>query len=109
MSALLLVLALSQPVDVARPALVYGGAALADYASTRHALSVGARESNPLVRSHLAGWKAAQVAALVGVDVLLQKKGHRGKAKALRIGAAVVGAGLALHNVRVAQAQRRVR
>ena len=57
----------------------------------------------------LVGWKAAQVAVLVGLDVALQKKGHQGKAKALRITAAVVGASLAVHNVRVAQAQRRVK
>lgn len=98
-------------VDVVLPLAVYGTAAGADYLSTRYALAAGAREANPLMRTpgSLAGWKAAQVGLLLGVDVALQRGGHRGKAKALRIGAAVVGASLVAWNWRTAQAQRRVR
>ena len=96
--------------DLAKPALIYGGAALADYASTVHALNAGARESNPFLRNgRLEAGKAAQVAALVGIDVLLQRKGMHGKAKALRIGAAVIGGALAVHNMRVAQRQKELK
>jgi hypothetical protein len=95
-------------LSVVRPLAIYGSAAGADYLSTRYALAAGAREANPLMQTpgSLAGWKAAQVAALVGIDLALQKGGHKGKAKALRIAAAVVGGGLALHNLNVARRQR---
>lgn len=98
-------------VSVSKPLAIYAAAAGADYLSTRYALSVGARESNPLMRTHgsLVGWKAAQVGLLMGADIALQKRGHKGKACALRITAAVVGASLAGWNMRTAARQRSVR
>lgn len=88
------------------PALIYTASAGVDYASTRYALNAGAREAHPLLRSHLEAWKLAQVAALLAVDLELQKRGYRNKARVLRITAAVVGAGLAVHNLSVARRQK---
>lgn len=94
--------------SLATPALIYSAAAGLDYASTRYALDAGARERNPLMQSHarLVGWKAAQVLALTLVDIELQKRGYRNKARVLRITAFVIGAGLAIHNVNVARRMR---
>lgn len=96
--------------SLAKPIAIYTPAVAADYLSTRHALSAGARESNPLMQSQgtLAGWKAAQLGALVGVDYLLQKGGHKGKARLLRVLVVVGYAGLTVHNVEVARRQRRL-
>lgn len=90
------------------PTLLYSAAALSDYASTRLALSRGATESNPLMRSHasLIGWKAAQVLALTLVDMELQKRWHRKSVKVLRVLAVTVGVGLAGWNLSVARRQK---
>lgn len=101
----------AERVDVAKPLAIYGAAAGADYVSTRYAVAAGARESNPLMQTpgSLAGWKAAQVGLLLGADVALQRGGHHGKARALRITASVVGASLVAWNWRTAHVQRRLR
>lgn len=79
-------------VDVFKPLAIYGLGRGLDYASTRYVIGharYGAREAwGPTIA--LGGPAPAAVistALLVGTDVLLQKGGHHGLAKALRIGA----------------------
>lgn len=65
-------------VDVVTPTLVYGGGNLADYLTTRAAIARGGMEGNPIVRkTGLTGAKLASTTALIGVDVMLQKRARK--------------------------------
>jgi len=92
--------------DYSRPLVIYGASVGADLGSTLYALNRGAVEANPLLqtRGALVGWKAAQLGALVGIDVLLQKGGHPRMARGLRIGVVVLSGYLVVRNMRNTQA-----
>lgn len=65
-------------MDVATPLLVYGAGNLADYLTTRAAIARGGMEGNPIVRkTGLTGAKLASTTALIGVDVMLQKRARK--------------------------------
>jgi len=91
-------------VSVAAPLVVYSGAAALDLASTEWALAhPGNREANPLgqTASQRIALKAALGVALPTlVDLQLQRSGHRGWARALRVLAFVGQGAVAVHNLR---------
>jgi hypothetical protein len=77
-------------VDLVRPTIVYGLGRGGDYLTTRLGQARGFREGHPVVDFvGPAPALALSTAALVGIDAKLQKDGHRGWAKALRITATV--------------------
>lgn len=86
------------------PALIYGAASFADLASSHYAFSKGAREA--WLPGDIHPWKALQLAVLVAADVELQRRGHKGKARLLRVVAVSVAVGLTVHNVNVARRQK---
>jgi len=86
--------------NLVKPLAIYGAEAGADYFSTRYAMEHGAWEANAATRGRLATVKLAEVAGLTVVDYALQKGGHRGAARWMRIGAAVVSGGVAVWNLR---------
>lgn len=91
-------------VDVLTPLSIYGAGRGADYASTRYGLARGAREGHPITRAlGPAPALLLATAGLTGLDIALQKKGHRGWAKALRIGATAISLGVAARNIAVAR------
>jgi hypothetical protein len=89
-------------------ALVASGQ-LADLASTEYALTRETlREANPLL-----GRRAVRIPAKLAVAAFgswathrLRKQGHHGRARALSIVAFAIGAGMAVHNVRLAREHR---
>ena len=109
MLALILAASLSTPVQVdkvsvVKPALVYGLAGVADVLSTQYVLSRGGVERNPLWRNssmgQLTAYKLGMVAAQTAAVVYLQKKGHKGWARGMRIGSAVLFGAVTVHNIR---------
>lgn len=92
-----------------QPAVVYGAAVGADTASTLYTWDryerfghQGPVDANPLLHSRraLVGWQAFRYGALVGTDVWLQKKGHRGAARFLRVGTVALSGYLTYRNIR---------
>jgi hypothetical protein len=84
-----------------KPLAVYGTAAGADYGSTRYALAAGAKELNPPMRWSPEALKLAQVSLFTALDMEFQKRGHHGKAKAMRITVGVISVGVTCWNLRV--------
>lgn len=89
-------------VSVWKPAAIYGLGAAADLASTELALARGARELNPLSqqRGSRIAVKLAGAAGLTVADIYLQRTGHRGWVRGLRIGMTVLAVGITVHNSR---------
>ena len=83
--------------------------AAADLATTEWALrQPGLREGNPFMREpaiRYAG-KALGTTAVLGGSRYLERHGHRGWSRAIRIGAAVLWGGLAVHNAVQARSHR---
>lgn len=93
----------SERVSISRPAALYLGLGAADYASTQYALQHGAVEGNPLMVQHMALKHLGLAAATTYADVQLQRRGHRGWAKGLRVGVfvlRVVSVGINVRNAR---------
>lgn len=85
-------------VDMIKPFVLYGGAGMADYASTKWALGQNSLllERNPLGPEL---GPLTTFAALMAADLVLQKTGHPRWVKALRIVGVAAGVGFALNNV----------
>lgn len=83
--------------------LIYSLGAGLDIASTQYGLqNPNAVETNKWLQgNNLYLAKAAQVAALTTADHLLCKRGHKGWARAIRIGSLLIQAGVAYHNIQV--------
>jgi hypothetical protein len=90
-------------------ASLFGAGQVADLVSTEYALTRPAlREGNPLL-----GNRAVRIPAKLAVAALgawathrLRKKGQHGRARALAVVGFAIGAGFAVHNVRMAQQHR---
>lgn len=108
LAGLLLLLATGAPCEeTLRPLAIYGLGAAADLAITEYAISRGAVEANPnpamQSQSGRVAMNVAFVAGVTAIDVKLQRDGHNGWARALRI-ASVLARGYAVyHNVKVAR------
>jgi hypothetical protein len=94
-----------EPVNVVKPAAIYLSLSAADLGSTEWAIRNGAYEGNSFMSSHRTEKQLAVSAAFIAADVMLQKRGHKGKARALRVVYAV--GRLAAVAVNVSNAQRR--
>jgi len=85
-------------VDLVRPSIVYGLGRGGDYFTTKIGQHRGLREGHPVTAFvGPAPALALSTAALVGIDAKLQKDGHRGWAKGLRI-VATVASGVGVFN-----------
>ena len=97
--ALILLIPAASPADTLDALVVTS--AVADLGTTEWALrQPGLREGNPLMSEpaiRYAG-KAVGTAAVLGGSRYLERHGHRGWSRAVRIGAVVVWGGLAVHN-----------
>jgi hypothetical protein len=94
-----------EPVNVVKPSALYLSLSAADLGSTEWAIRNGASEGNGFMASHRTEKQLAVSAAFIAADVMLQKRGHKGKARALRVVYAV--GRLAAVAVNVSNAQRR--
>ena len=92
--------------NVAKPAAIYLGLSAADLVSTECAIRNGATEGNPFMQSNRIAKQAAIASAFVGADVLLQRKGKTGHARALRVTYAVLRLAAVAVNVRNARRAR---
>jgi hypothetical protein len=94
-----------EPVNVVKPAALYLSLSAADLGSTEWAIRNGASERNSFIASHRIAKQAAMAGAFTLADIELQRRGHKGKARALRVVYAV--GRLAAVAVNVSNAQRR--
>ena len=109
MSALLLVLALTAPVDsAAHLTLLYGAPALADLATTEWVLRNGGTERNPFLQERPVrlAVNAAVVAAEVWGTRKLQRTGHPRAARVVKVGSFVVRGFAVAWNIRQARRGR---
>lgn len=83
-----------EELDLVTPGAVYSLGAAADWSASRYAIRGGAVEMN---RFGPAGGVLFTSALFMGSDLYLQKRGHRGAAKALRV-FYVVGVGALVAN-----------
>lgn len=90
-------------ISITKPALIYGGLGLADLASTRWAMSNGATEGNPLLRSKLELKHVLLASALTATDVTLQKHGRKRSARVLRFAALAIAGRAVVINIRNAR------
>lgn len=81
----------ARAADWVTPTLIYGGAQAGDYFSSVHARRRGGIEFGPVAAANLPAAKVIGAAALIGIDLELQKRGRTGKrfAWGLRVGVAV--------------------
>ena len=90
-----------QQMNWVAPPLIYGAANGLDLATTEMALRNGAQEANPLMQGGLperAAMKLGATAAMTAADYGLQKSGHPGWAKAMRVGVPLILGGIAASN-----------
>jgi hypothetical protein len=92
--------------DVVKPAAIYLSLSAADLGTTEWAIRNGASEGNPWMKEHRIAKQAAMAGAFTLADYHLQKRGHRGKARALRVVYAVGRLAVIAINVRNAQGKR---
>jgi hypothetical protein len=90
-------------------ASLFGAGQLADLVSTEYALTRPAlREGNPLLGSRGVRIPAKLAVAALGAWAThrIRKRGHHGRARALAVVGFAIGAGFAVHNVRMARQHR---
>ena len=79
---------------------VNAGLVGADIATTEVILSRGGRELNPFMqnRGTRSAWAAARIVVAVQVPRELEKSGHKGWARGLRVAYLVIGGAIVTHN-----------